>query len=77
VREFSSANFAFMPNFIRSHEGAILTKSEAAELLRIKPRTLDEWMRLKRVPFFKLPSGTVRFFREQILDFIRKFEVSR
>jgi excisionase family DNA binding protein len=58
-----------------SQAGAVLTKSEAAEFLRIKTRTLDEWMRLKRVPYAKLPSGTVRFRRDQLLQFIGKFEV--
>jgi excisionase family DNA binding protein len=58
-----------------TQDGAVLTKSEAAEFLRIKTRTLDEWMRLKRVPYAKLPSGTVRFRRDQLLQFLGKFEV--
>jgi excisionase family DNA binding protein len=58
-----------------TQDRAVLTKSEAAEFLRIKRRTLDEWMRLKRIPFCKLPSGTVRFRRDQLLQFIGKFEV--
>ena len=58
-----------------TQDGAVLTKAEAAEFLRIKTRTLDEWMRLKRVPFAKLPSGTVRFRRDHLLQFIGKFEV--
>ena len=58
-----------------TQDGAVLTKAEAAEFLRIKTRTLDEWMRLKRVPFAKLPSGAVRFRRDHLLQFIGKFEV--
>ncbi|MGA7904845.1 MAG: helix-turn-helix domain-containing protein [Terrimicrobiaceae bacterium] len=54
---------------------AILTKAEAAEFLRIKPRTVDEWMRRGRIPFCKLPSGTVRFRRDQLIEFLGKFEV--
>jgi predicted site-specific integrase-resolvase len=53
----------------------ILDKSEAAPFLRIKPRTLDEWMRKGRVPYIKLPSGAVRFRTDQLLDFLSKFEV--
>ncbi len=64
-----------MTNNAPNQNGAVLTKAEAADLLRIKTRTLDEWMRLKRVPFCKLPSGTVRFRREQLLEFLGKFEV--
>ena len=55
----------------------IRTKPEAAEFLRIKPRTLDSWMRKKRVPFCKLPSGAGRFRTDQLLEFLSKFEVKQ
>jgi excisionase family DNA binding protein len=63
-------------SFIR-HIGAqeILNKPEAAAFLRIKKRTLDAWMKQRRIPFLKLPSGTVRFRKDQLLDFISQFEV--
>jgi excisionase family DNA binding protein len=38
----------------------ILSKPEVANRLRISTRTLDQWMRLGRVPFFKI-GKTVRF----------------
>jgi excisionase family DNA binding protein len=56
-------------------DSAVLTKAEAAELLKVKPRTIDEWMRRGRIPFCKLPSGTVRFRRDQLIEFLGKFEV--
>ena len=34
-------------------------------------------MRRGRIPFCKLPSGTVRFRREQLLESLGKFEVAR
>jgi predicted site-specific integrase-resolvase len=55
----------------------ILDKPGAADMLQIKPRTLDQWMRRKIVPYAKLPSGTVRFRRSQLLEFIAKHEVSQ
>jgi len=58
-----------------SNESAVLTKAEAAEFLKVKPRTIDEWMRRGRIPFCKLPSGAVRFRREQLIEFLEKFEV--
>ncbi len=67
--------WGFMKAMPQNNTGAVLTKTEAAELLRIKPRTLDEWMRHKRIPYSKLPGGTVRFRRDQLLDFIQKFQV--
>ena len=60
-----------------SPDSAVLTKAEAAEFLKVKPRTVDDWMRKKRIPFAKLPSGTVRFRRSQLLDFIAKYEVEQ
>jgi excisionase family DNA binding protein len=55
----------------------VLDKPTAAELLKISTRTLDDWMRKKRIPFCKLPSGTVRFRRAQLMDFISKYEVTQ
>jgi predicted site-specific integrase-resolvase len=55
----------------------ILNKSGASDLLQIKPRTLDEWMRKGIVPYAKLPSGTVRFRRSQLLEFIARYEVTK
>ena len=66
-----------MKVFSSSNDGAVLTKAEAADFLRIKPRTLDDWMRRGRIPFCKLPSGTIRFKRQQLLEFLSKFEVTR
>jgi len=38
----------------------ILEKPEAAHRLKISARTLDQWMRAKRIPFLKI-GKTVRF----------------
>jgi excisionase family DNA binding protein len=53
----------------------VLDKEEAAILLRISSRTLDTWMRKRRVPFSKLPSGTIRFRRGKLLEFLEKYSV--
>jgi predicted DNA-binding transcriptional regulator AlpA len=62
--------------FLR-HIGAreILNKPEAATFLRIKKRTLDAWM-TKGLPYAKLPSGAVRFRREQLLEWLQKHDVA-
>ena len=54
----------------------ILNKKGASEFLQVSPRTIDDWMRKKRVPFSKLPSGTVRFRRDQLIAFLAKHEVA-
>jgi predicted site-specific integrase-resolvase len=55
----------------------ILNKKGASGFLQVSPRTLDEWMRRGIVPFAKLPSGSVRFRRSQLIEFIAKHEVAR
>jgi len=54
----------------------VLTKIEAAEFLGISPRTCDEWMKKGIVPFCKLPTGSVRFRRSQLIDALARFEVN-
>jgi excisionase family DNA binding protein len=39
---------------------AFLTKIDVAKLLRITTRSVDEWMRKRRLPFYKI-GRTVRF----------------
>jgi predicted DNA-binding transcriptional regulator AlpA len=60
----------------KQSEDEILDKPGASKLLKISIRTLDDWMRKKRIPYSKLPSGTVRFRRSQLLAFITKYEVA-
>lgn len=55
----------------------LFTKAGASDFLKIKPRTLDDWMRKRLIPFAKLPSGTVRFRRSRLLAFIAKCEVEQ
>ena len=58
-----------------SNVGAALSKQQAAEFLGIAVRTLDEWIRRKRIPYSKLPSGIVRFRPEHLVAFLEKYEV--
>jgi excisionase family DNA binding protein len=52
----------------------VLTKSEAAAFLGITLCRLNRWVRLKHIPFYSLPGGTVRFRREQLLEFLLRSE---
>ena len=58
-------------------DGEVLNNRGASKFLQISTRTLDDWMRKKRLPYAKLPSGTVRFRRSQLIAFIAKHEVAR
>ena len=48
----------------------ILEKAETADRLKISTRTLDQWMRAKRVPFLKI-GKTVRFRWEDVLTHLQ------
>jgi hypothetical protein len=50
-------------------------KAGAGRFLGISPRTLDNWVCQKMVPFSKLPSGLIRFRRSQLLAFLDKHQV--
>lgn len=59
----------------------ILTTDEAAELLKLKPKTLAEWRRLERgPPYIRLGNGArggfVRYSKAAILEWASKNTVS-
>ena len=50
------------------HDG-LLDKSDAAKFLHVSPRTLDGYMRQRRIPYYKLGRGrnaVVRFKRADL-----------
>jgi len=49
----------------------ILDKPETAKRLKISTRTLDQWMRGGRVPFFKI-GKTVRFHWSDVLAHLQQ-----
>lgn len=66
------SNLLVMP---RAPQGGWLTANEAAEYLKVKPRTLLQWTRERKVPAHKL-SGTKRciwrFLRSELDDFLSR-----
>jgi Helix-turn-helix domain len=55
-------------------DSVLLSKREVAARLRISPRTLDQWMRKKRVPYLKI-SKSVRFHWPAVLQRLNEFRV--
>jgi excisionase family DNA binding protein len=51
----------------------IFNKESVAAFLRVKPRTIQEWMKKGLIPYSKLPSGSVRFRRSSIMAWREKF----
>jgi excisionase family DNA binding protein len=54
----------------------IMTKTEAAKFLEISVRTIDSWMQKGILPFCKMPTGSVRFRRSQLIEALARFEVN-
>ena len=63
-----------IPHPARRHtiEPELLTKAEAAQLLGVSIRSIDNMMRQRRISFVKLTAKMVRFPRREILQHIRE-----
>ena len=48
------------------------TKAQVARRLGVSERTIDNMMRLRRLPFVKLSNKIVRFPRSEVDDYIRR-----
>jgi hypothetical protein len=55
--------------------GRLLNKWELAEKLRIGKRTVDLWMKQKRLPFLKV-NKTVRFVWRDVLEKLNEHRVN-
>jgi hypothetical protein len=54
---FPRGRCRFRDDYCEYPDEAVWNKPETAEF-KIKVRTFDDWIRKKRIPFAKLPSGT-------------------
>ena len=48
----------------------LLTRDEAANLLRIDVRTLDRWVREGRIASIRLTAGSIRFSADAVAELI-------
>lgn len=60
------------PSSAAQIEPELLTKAEAAQLLGVSIRSIDNMMRQHRISFVKLTAKMVRFPRREILQHIRE-----
>jgi excisionase family DNA binding protein len=61
-----------------SNGDGLLKKLEAAKLLQISPRTLDLWIKKRRVPYIKFGTtkgSLVRFKRTDLENMLRRFTI--
>lgn len=48
-------------DFLNSIDERMWTEKEAAYLLHVSPNTMWLWRKQKKVTFFRLPNGTIRY----------------
>jgi excisionase family DNA binding protein len=53
---------------------AILTRKEAAEMLKLPRRTLDYLVGTSQIPFSRLGKRNVRFSRSRLMEWLRERE---
>jgi excisionase family DNA binding protein len=53
----------------------LLTKREIATVLNVSPRTIDNWVAQKRIPFFRLSPRLLRFDLRKVQIAIERYEV--
>lgn len=47
------------------------TEREAAYLLHVSPNTMWLWRKQKKVAFFRLANGSIRYRKQDLEDFLR------
>lgn len=50
----------------------LLTTAEVARMLRVVPSTVQRWAQLGQLPAIRLPSGGLRFRREDVERLLRR-----
>jgi hypothetical protein len=54
---------------------ALVTKDVVARAASVSPRTIENWMGQRRIPYIRLSPRCVRFHITSVLAALRKFEV--
>jgi hypothetical protein len=54
---------------------SLVRKNIVAQATSVSARTIENWMRSKRIPFIRLSPRCVRFDLQRVLAALRRFEV--
>jgi len=50
----------------------VCTKSDVASAMKVCDRTVDRWIALNLIPFYKVGNGAVRFDIDEVLQHTRE-----
>lgn len=53
-------------DLVTSLEERMWTEKEAAYLLHVSPNTMWLWRKQKKITFFRLPNGTIRYRKQDL-----------
>jgi excisionase family DNA binding protein len=53
----------------------LVTKKQIAQLLSVSVRTIDNWVREKRIPVHRFSARCIRFNLPKVLSALNKFEI--
>jgi hypothetical protein len=59
----------------REREGTMIRKAELAKELNVSPRTIDNWVRQKRIPVHRFSSRLLRYDLRKVQSALDKYEV--
>ena len=54
---------------------ALLKRPQLARAVSVSPRTIDNWVAARKIPFIKLSARCIRFHLPSVLAALRRFEV--
>jgi excisionase family DNA binding protein len=79
VRETSKS---FAPGNLENSNGSghslgrhFLSKQELALVIGVSPRTIDNWMAQKRIPFIRLSARLIKFNLERVKAALARYEI--
>ena len=53
----------------------LLTKQESALALGVSPRTIDNWMAQRRIPFIRISARLIRFDLNRVKNALARYEI--
>jgi hypothetical protein len=68
----NGANNALRGQLVGRH---FLSKQELALIIGVCPRTIDNWMAQKRIPFLRLSARLIKFNLERVKAALARYEI--
>jgi excisionase family DNA binding protein len=74
-KSFAPGNGVYTNGSRQSVGRHLLSKQELALALGVSPRTIDNWMAQRRIPFIRLSARLIRFDLERVKAALARYEI--